>query len=157
MGSYTSVYIGTYIKYKEKFIDSVKTNKINTCCNDKCDNYEKSISGNFCQLCGRELSLKEVHKNYKHKLSHWDILNDYGDDNIFYQPESSDNILIPNGGSKDFRLLNINVDLDEYGEMNIPNIDASVFVFREEFKDFLIFLDSYIDYEIKFGMVVSYS
>lgn len=155
MGTYKSVYIGTYIKYKDKFTDSVKVDKINTCCNEKCDNYEKSITDNFCQFCGQEVLVKEVSKNIKRKISHWDILSNYGDDNAFYQPE--ENILIPNKGSKDFRLLNINVDIDEYGEVKIPNIDASVFVFREEFKDFLIFLDTYIDYEIKFGMVVSYS
>lgn len=159
MGYSQNIYIGPYLKIEmpEK-IKEVRTNR-KYCSNSECSNSQQHVSGNFCPLCGNSLHNVIDIQSQTQKISHWDILSDFGDDDLMWVPEYLDGVFLPNSikgpFENYFRQISSN---SETGEMDIPNQEVATKAFEEEYKDFLDFLttNSYI-WQIKWGLVNSFS
>lgn len=93
MGVDYFVHVGPYIKVFNPEKDDF--NEYNSCINMQCNNYHKKISGKFCCLCGKEITLLKV----PCKTRIGDKFDVYGEfnDSLYHAYQYSDyEIYLPN-------------------------------------------------------------
>lgn len=150
MGYSNSTIIGPYmvlteIPFGEKEKKEIKT----SCTNDSCPKYEHNIQSDcvsFCAYCGSKVEKREIVTIVKEKLNFDDVSYDFGDEDIFFQPEYMD-IYLPNG---------FNLEVHEDSVRDIPNIEDEIseFLDQEEYKSFLSYITNLgFKYEIKVGVI----
>ena len=160
MGSHQYVYIGPYLKInKIPKSDVEKTIRVYSCSNTSCENHKiNQLSSaykhlKFCPECGSPNSNNTYKETLSESPSPWEIISEFGDENIFYPEE---NALIPNrknGVSKHI----VRISYDDGGmERSLSNSEEAITDFNKEYDSFIKFIDSKsIESEVKFG-VISY-
>jgi hypothetical protein len=153
MGLYQSIYVGPFLKVKRKFEDKSVIKRF-------CPTHSKkqvTEDTNFCPLCGAKI--ESITKTQKSEISLKDIFEEKNFTDSFYIVEKFDNedhILEPNQWVNN----TIRIEDKESGCYSIEenNISTSINSFKEVYKKEIFFLEkSQFEFEILFGLVVSYN
>lgn len=151
MGVQKFVYVGPYlniIKIPKQKVE--KKDNYKTCPNEDCPIHLKKSIGEFCSTCGSKNILKTNIKYVDEGKSIYQIMSDFGDEDIF---NANEDILMPNRRNKyskhddDPFLLNMD-------ENYISNALES---FKKDYSKFTDYLkDNGIEFDIKFGVNLYY-
>lgn len=85
MGISYSSYVGPYIKAYNPLKDSNETHY--TCSNEKCLNFKKDMSSEYCPKCGNKICLAERTCETKIDFDVWQISNRLNEVIIEYKPD----------------------------------------------------------------------
>lgn len=152
MGSSHNVYIGAYLNITKTPIKEKEEEKtINSCKNSECALFDKNTSGSYCNECGCHLKNEKIIIKVNQIFNIHQLMYDFGDECIFYNPDRYKNILIPNKKV-------IGIYIDSYGgdenEYSLISKEESINKLESNFKDFLEFLSkNEVEYEIKYGAI----
>lgn len=159
MSNTHSIFIGPYIKInKFPVITKTSTTQIVTCSNTNCIKHNKVALGKFCLECGSSVTNINKTTSSDIEISHWDLLEEFGDVNHFFL--ANEDVLIDNHSSDEMKGCYRHVD--RYSEV----FDEELTISREECIDrfekhqdkFISFLrDKGVDLSVRYGIVSYYS
>ena len=160
MGYHKSVYVGPFIELNGKLPSAERERKINftICQNEECSIHGKNVIGKFCPECGSQVGKGTKIESYFVTPSINDLMYDFGDEDIMYNPEYLRSVLIPNDFSS-IRDIVIRSGEDDFVS-EIPNTDFALdkFMRDEKYSKFMCFLDSVgVNYSVKYGLVSYWS
>ena len=160
MGYHKNVYVGPFIELNGNLPSAEKERKINftICQNEECSIHGKNVNGKFCPECGAQVGKGTRIESYFVTQSIKDLMCDFGDEDVMYNPEYLGSVLIPNDVSS-IRDIVIGSGEDDFVS-EIPNTDFALdkFMRDEKYSKFMFFLDSVgVNYSVKYGLVSYWS
>jgi len=160
MGYRKNVYVGPFIELNGKLPSVEKEIKINftICQNEECSIHGKNVNGKFCPECGSQVEKGTKAEIYFVTSSINDLMYDFGDEDIMYNPEYLRSVLIPNDISSIRDIVIRSGEDDLVSEILNSDFALDKFMRDEKYSKFMCFLDALdVNYSVKYGLVSYWS